>query len=108
MEPTTLNEIRIDLRGNPQLKEYFTRKPDGHSCTVEITFTKSTITADGVMLGVMKSIAPEGYEAPVTAEGGKPKTEVEPDAEEPVMVMIEGGTKKKEEEEPATEPAAYV
>ena len=107
MEPTTLNQIRIDLRGNPQLKEYFTRKPDGHSCTVEITFDKSTITSDGILLGVMTSIAPEGYEEPATSEGTKPKTEVEPDAEEPVMVMIEGGPKKKEEE-PATEPAAYV
>lgn len=100
---TPLNEIRIDCRGNPQLREYFTRKEDGHSCTTSITFKKTTMTADGILIGVMNKIEPEGYEETGGSDGGKPKKEIEPDASEPVMVMME--TKKSNKTEPE---AAYV
>lgn len=97
---TPLNEIRIDCRGNPQLREYFARKEDGHECETKIRFKKTTMTSDGVLIGVMNRIEPEGYESPVGSDGGKPKKEVEPDATEPVMVMIAGadGVDKKEPE----------
>jgi hypothetical protein len=101
---TPLNEIRIDCRGNPKLREYFARKEDGHECTTSIRFKKTTMTADGILIGVMNKIEPEGYEETGGSDGGKPRDEVEPDASEPVNVLIDS-TKKAEKTEPE---AAYV
>lgn len=90
------NEIRIDVRSNPQLKEFFARKADGESCTLEITFRKKSQNDDAVT-GIVRKIAPEGYE-PTSPE--EPK-EVEPSGEEPVMVVIAGGPAKAPKAEAA-------
>ena len=83
---TPLNEIRIDLRGNPKLLEHSKRLPDGANTSVEIKFRKTSVTGDGVLVGVMHSISPEGYSD--TSAEGEEATEEEPSADEPVMVMI--------------------
>lgn len=62
MAEPTKNEIRLDLRSNPGLLEHFTRKKAGESCTVEITFDKKDISAEGVVTGIMTDIAIDGYE----------------------------------------------
>ena len=95
---TPLNEIRIDLRGNPKLLEHFRRLPDGDKSSVEIEFRKTSVTGDGVLVGVMHSIAPDGYSD--TSAGGEEAKEEEPSADEPVMVMISRQKEKELKPEP--------
>lgn len=81
------NSIRIDVGSNPELKDYFSRKPDGEKCELEIVMIKEGMTGDAVE-GSVIAIAPEDYEVPGSAEG--PPGEVKPDGEEPVMVLVGG------------------
>lgn len=96
---TPLNEIRIDLRGNPKLLEHFKRLPEGDKSSVEIEFRKTSVTGDGVLVGVMSSIAPDGYSD--SSNDGVESKEAETSADEPVMVMIS----RQKDKEPKPEPA---
>ncbi len=80
------NEIRIDVRNNPKLAEYFSRKDDGDKCTLEIKLTKTTQTEDAI-IGTVDSISPEGYKEK-DPETGKTEKEYEPSADDSVMVEI--------------------
>lgn len=83
------NLIRIDLGSNPELKDYFSRLPDGHVCKLEIEFSKTGMSGDMVE-GSVQSIAPDDYEPPESQEK-EPGGEVKPDDKSPVMVLIGAG-----------------
>ncbi|MCI0538834.1 MAG: hypothetical protein L0Z50_26815 [Verrucomicrobiales bacterium] len=87
------NRIRIDISGNPALKEYFARKQAGERCLIEIEFLHDRVTDDAVE-GTVESLSPEGYEPP--ANGDIPPQyqdkHITPTSKEPVMVAISTGT----------------
>jgi hypothetical protein len=83
---TQKSRVRIDLPGNQDLKNYFSSKPKGHKCRLEIEFIYDDMAGDSVG-GVVTKIAPEGYESTsgMDKEGEK---EVEPTDNEPVAVTV--------------------
>lgn len=82
------NEIRIDVRNNPKLKEYFSRKEPGDKCTIEIDMVVRAQTEDAV-IGTVESMAPSGYKEK-DPETGKTEKEIEPSADDSLMVDISG------------------
>jgi hypothetical protein len=80
------NEIRIDFRANPKLRAHYSSLEDGAEFKLEIKGRKKAMT-DEAMIGVLESIAPSGYseKEPMT---GKVEKDVEPSAEEPMVVEV--------------------
>lgn len=83
------NSFRMDVGSNPSLKAYFTAKPDGEKCKLELELLKVGMTGD-VVIGSVVSVAPEDYEEPVSSEATPPGG-VKPDGEEPVMMLMGAG-----------------
>jgi hypothetical protein len=85
------NKLRIDVKQNPRLKEYFSKIPDGESFHIEVDGDKVVMTDEFVECSIT-SIGLDGYEPP--EEEGEPG-ELVPAPDEGVSMEITGPAKKK-------------
>jgi hypothetical protein len=82
----TANKVLLDFSNNPELRAALSTYKVGQKLKLEVELQIDSFTEEGLE-GSVKSIAPEGYEAPpgATNEG---EGEIKPKVNEPVMMMV--------------------
>lgn len=95
--PNAANQCDLDYHDNPDLKDAFSAKKVGDKVKFTVEAQINTKDDERVSMSI-ESVEVEGYENPNAEEGEEPG-EVEPTAQEPVMMSMQSSSKAAEKED---------